>query len=190
VGPAGFIPGETVEDAIFRAGPRRLEAMGLPRDIRPSRRRRDDARREADVATRDYLEVVHAVLRAKVERNISLKAHRASASMSIARRAVDNLRKILEGGRAGRIFFVRVDMENSSHTAVTLDVFETLWQQGYPPDRRGAAVGALPQRGGSGPPQTALRPPRIRLVKGRVSGAQGDRLPEKRPTVDAAYAQG
>jgi proline dehydrogenase len=44
---------------------------------------------------------------------------------------VDNLRRILEpAGRAG-VFFVRIDMENSPYTAVTLDVFETMWQQGY-----------------------------------------------------------
>ena len=28
-------------------------------------------------------------------------------------------------------FFVRIDMEDSRYTQVTLDVFETLWQQGY-----------------------------------------------------------
>ena len=43
---------------------------------------------------------------------------------------VDNLRRILDpAGRHG--FFVRIDMENSAYTDVTLEVFETLWQQEY-----------------------------------------------------------
>jgi proline dehydrogenase len=41
---------------------------------------------------------------------------------------VDNLRRILEpAGRHG--FFVRIDMEDSALTEVTLDIFETLWGQ-------------------------------------------------------------
>ena len=32
---------------------------------------------------------------------------------------------------AAHDFFVRIDMENSPYTEVTLDVFETMWQQGY-----------------------------------------------------------
>jgi proline dehydrogenase len=43
---------------------------------------------------------------------------------------VDNLRRILDAG-AKHEFFVRIDMENSPFTQVTLDVFETMWQQGY-----------------------------------------------------------
>ena len=54
------------------------------------------------------------------------------ASMAEADRAtcVDNLRRILDPA-AAREFFVRIDMEDSRYTQVTLDVFDTLWQQGY-----------------------------------------------------------
>jgi proline dehydrogenase len=44
--------------------------------------------------------------------------------------AVDNLRTILERAEPAG-FFIRVDMESSKYTQVTLDIFETLWQQGY-----------------------------------------------------------
>jgi proline dehydrogenase len=42
----------------------------------------------------------------------------------------DNLRRILDRATSDE-FFVRVDMENSPYTQVTLDVFETMWQLGY-----------------------------------------------------------
>ena len=42
--------------------------------------------------------------------------------------AVDNLRKILERTEG---FFIRIDMESSAYTQVTLDIFEVLWDQGY-----------------------------------------------------------
>ena len=43
---------------------------------------------------------------------------------------VDNLRRILDPATEHG-FFVRIDMENSPYTDVTLQIFETLWGQGY-----------------------------------------------------------
>jgi len=43
---------------------------------------------------------------------------------------VDNLRRILDSAQR-HDFFVRIDMENSPYTEVTLEVFETMWQQQY-----------------------------------------------------------
>jgi proline dehydrogenase len=43
---------------------------------------------------------------------------------------VDNLRRILDPAQRHG-FFVRIDMENSPYTDVTLEVFETLWRQEY-----------------------------------------------------------
>jgi hypothetical protein len=42
---------------------------------------------------------------------------------------VDNLRRILEPASKCD-FFVRIDMENSPYTQRTLEIFETLWEQG------------------------------------------------------------
>ena len=44
--------------------------------------------------------------------------------------AVDNMRRILEPADQHG-FFVRIDMENSPYTDRTLQVLETLWQQGH-----------------------------------------------------------
>jgi proline dehydrogenase len=82
---------------------------------------------EADAATRDYLRIIDAIIASGIERNISLKMTQLGLDVDRAS-AVDNLRKILEKGDG---FFVRVDMESSSYTDVTLDIFETLWGQGH-----------------------------------------------------------
>jgi proline dehydrogenase len=84
---------------------------------------------EADAATRAYLSTMERVVAAGIGRGLSLKLTQLGLTIDRAT-CVDNLRRILD--RAGADdFFVRVDMENSPYTQVTLDVFETMWQQGY-----------------------------------------------------------
>src|SRR5207244_141333 len=84
---------------------------------------------EADAATREYVRLLDVIVRSGIERNISLKLTQLGVGIDRAT-CVDNLRRILEP--AGRHhFFVRIDMEDSAWTQMTLDVFETLWQQDY-----------------------------------------------------------
>src|SRR6185436_4936919 len=84
---------------------------------------------EADAATREYLRLMHVIVASGIERNVSLKLTQLGVTVDRAT-CVDNLRRILDpAGKHG--FFVRIDMENSPYTAVTLEVFETMWQQQY-----------------------------------------------------------
>jgi proline dehydrogenase len=119
-----FIAGETVEEAIVAA--RTLEAQGLHQTL--------DYLGEsiatlagADAATREYLRVIDAVKQSGIERNLSLKLTQLGLNVDRAT-AVDNMRRILDAADG---FFVRIDMENSPFTDVTLEVFETLWHLGY-----------------------------------------------------------
>ena len=121
-----FIAGETVEEAIAAA--RRLEAAGLLQTLDMLGESVATAA-EADAATRAYISVMDRIVDAGVGRNISLKLTQLGLSVDRAT-CVDNLRRILDSA-AARDFFVRVDMENSPITQVTLDIFETMWQQGY-----------------------------------------------------------
>src|SRR5437660_12692480 len=82
----------------------------------------------ADAATRDYIAVLHAVAASGIERNISLKLTQLGLDVDKAS-AIDNLRKILERAEPAG-FFVRIDMESSAYTDVTLEIFETLWRHG------------------------------------------------------------
>src|SRR5215468_705594 len=119
-----FIAGETVEEAILAA--RQVESAGLMQtlDFLGESVR---TLAEADAATRDYLRIIDAVIQAGIGRNLSLKLTQLGLDVDRAS-AVDNLRRILERAQD---FFVRIDMESSRYTGITLEIFETLWQQGY-----------------------------------------------------------
>jgi proline dehydrogenase len=119
-----FIAGETVDEAIAAA--RAVEAQGflqtldyLGESVR--------SLAEADAATRAYLRIIDAVVPSGIIRNLSLKLTQLGLDVDRAS-AVDNLRRILDRAEG---FFVRIDMENSPYTDVTLDTFETLWRYGY-----------------------------------------------------------
>ena len=121
-----FIAGETVAEAIDAA--RAIEARGMSHTL--------DLLGEsvtslegADAATRAYLATIQTIVDAGIERNVSLKLTQLGLDADKAS-AVDNLRKILERAEPAG-FFVRIDMEDSSYTEVTLDVFETLWHHGH-----------------------------------------------------------
>ncbi|MBI4264807.1 MAG: proline dehydrogenase family protein [Acidobacteria bacterium] len=121
-----FIAGDTIEEAIDAA--RRLQAQGLhlTLDYLGERVRTLE---EAAAATGEYVRLMDVIVASGIERNVSLKLTQLGIDVDRAT-CVDNLRRILEpAARHG--FFVRIDMENSPYTAVTLEVFETLWQQQY-----------------------------------------------------------
>ena len=121
-----FIAGETVEEAVAAA--REVEAAGMTQTL-DYLGESVASMAEADQATRAYLRVIESIGAAGIGRNISLKLTQLGLTVDKAT-SVDNLRRILDAG-AAQDFFVRVDMENSPFTAVTLDIFETMWQQGY-----------------------------------------------------------
>jgi proline dehydrogenase len=121
-----FIAGESIDAAIEAS--RRLQQRGflLTLDYLGESVRTLE---EATAATREYVRLIDVIVAAGIERNISLKLTQLGVDVDRAT-CVDNLRRILEP--AGRHdFFVRIDMENSPYTEVTLEVFETLWQQQY-----------------------------------------------------------
>jgi proline dehydrogenase len=120
-----FIAGENVEDAI--AAVRQIESGGMHHTLdylgesvaTPS---------AAGTATREYLMLIEAVHRAGIEKNLSIKLTQLGLDIDRAI-CVDNLRTILAAAeRCG--FFVRIDMESSKYTEVTLQIFETVWSYG------------------------------------------------------------
>jgi len=121
-----FIAGETVEEAIDDARALQARGMLLTLDYLGESVTSAEA---AAAATREYVRLIDVIVASGIERNISLKLTQLGVDVDRAT-CVDNLRRILDpADRHG--FFVRIDMENSPYTAVTLDVFETMWQQQY-----------------------------------------------------------
>jgi proline dehydrogenase len=121
-----FIAGETEEEAIHAA--REIQARGLllALDYLGESVRTVE---EAVAATREYVRLIDVLVASGIERNLSLKL--TQLGIDIDRTVcIDNLRRILDPAQRHG-FFLRIDMENSPYTQVTLDVFETLWQQHY-----------------------------------------------------------
>ena len=176
-----FIAGETVDEAIAAA--RIIEASGLQQTLDLLGESVANMA-EADAATRAYMDVLDKIVASGVGRNISLKLTQLGLSLDRAT-CVDNLRRILDIAQQHG-FFVRIDMENSPFTQVTLDVFETMWQQGY----RNAGVvlqSCLPRSVADAKRMNELGA-RVRIVKGAYKEPRGVAYQEK-AQVDAAFLE-
>jgi len=174
-----FIAGETVDEAIAAA--RTIEAAGMRLTL-DYLGESVGTMGEAERATKAYLAVIDRIGASGVERNISLKLTQLGLTIDRAT-SVDNVRRILDAGNAHG-FFVRLDMENSPFTQVTLDIFETIWQQGY----RNAGVvlqSYLPRSTGDARRMNALGA-RVRLVKGAYKEPRSVAYQSK-ADVDAAF---
>jgi len=176
-----FIAGETIAEAVDVA--RALEARGLTQTLDHLGESVSNLA-DADAATRDYLGIVDAVVAASVGRNISLKLTQLGLDVDKAS-AIDNLRKILDRAEPAG-FFVRIDMENSPYTEVTLEIFETLWQQGY--RQIGVVLQSALYRSEKDLARINALGARIRLVKSAYKEPRSVAHQHKE-AVDAAYAR-
>jgi proline dehydrogenase len=154
-----FIAGETVEEAIDAA--RSIQSQGLLLTL-DYLGESVHTLEEADAATREYVSLLQVIVASGIERNISLKLTQLGAGIDRAT-CVDNMRRILEPARKHG-FFVRIDMENSPWTQLTIDVFETLWQQDY--RNIGIALQAALYRTEQDAQRMNELGARVRLVKG------------------------
>jgi len=154
-----FIAGETVDEAIPAARALQARGLHLTLDYLGESVRTMD---EATAATSEYLRLIDVIVASGIERNISLKLTQLGVDIDRAT-CVDNLRRILEPGQRHG-FFVRMDMENSPYTDLTLDVFETLWQQQY--RNIGLALQAALRRTEADVRRMNELGARVRLVKG------------------------
>ena len=174
-----FIAGETIEEAIAAARTIRASGMMLTLDYLGESVATMAA---ADAATRAYLGVIERVVAADIDRNISLKLTQLGLTIDRAT-CVDNLRRILDAA-APHDCFVRVDMENSPFTDATIEIFATMWQQGY----RNVGVvlqSYLPRSLDDARRMNALGA-RVRLVKGAYKEPRSVALQSK-ADVDAAF---
>jgi proline dehydrogenase len=176
-----FIAGESVDEAIDAA--RAVEARGLMHtlDLLGESVTNLD---EAAAATRAYLAVIDAIARAGIGRGLSLKLTQLGLDVDKAT-AVDNLRRILERAEPAE-FFVRIDMENSPYTDVTLEIFETLWQQGH--RRIGVVLQSALYRSEQDLERMNALGASVRLVKGAYKEPKSVAY-QKKQDVDAAYVR-
>jgi proline dehydrogenase len=176
-----FIAGETTAEAIAAA--RAVEGRGLSQTLDYLGESVSSAA-AADQATREYLEVIDDVVAAGVGRNISLKLTQLGLDLDRVT-AIDNLRRILEPATTHG-FFVRIDMENSPYTEMTLDVFETLWGLGY--RNLGVVLQSALTRTPADLERVLTIGARVRLVKGAYK-EPASVAHQLKAEVDAAYVQ-
>jgi len=176
-----FIAGERVEEAIEAA--RAVESRGMMHTLDLLGESVTDLDK-AEVATRDYLTVIDAIAAAGIGRGVSLKLTQLGLDVDKAM-AVDNLRRILERAEPAD-FFVRIDMENSPYTDVTLEIFETLWQHGH--RRIGVVLQSALLRSEKDLARMLALGAGVRLVKGAYKEPKTVAYQSK-ADVDAAYAR-
>ena len=176
-----FIAGETVEETIAAVADLPGRGLRLTLDYLGESVASFD---EASAAARDYGRIIDAIVRSGIERNISVKLTQLGLDVDRAT-AVDNMRRILEPADQHG-FFVRIDMENSPYTDRTLQVLETLWQQGH----RG--IGTVIQSCLTRSPRDVERlnalGVRVRLVKGAYKEPKTVAFQGK-DRVDAAFIE-
>jgi proline dehydrogenase len=176
-----FIAGERIEEAIACA--RRLQARGMLLTL-DYLGESVATLEEATAATREYLRLLEVIVASGIERNISLKVTQLGIDVDRAT-AVDNLRRILDPAQKHG-FFVRIDMEESAYTDITLEVFETLWQQGY--RNVGVALQAYLYRTDKDVRRMNELGARVRLVKGAYKEPPAVAY-QRKADVDAAFVR-
>jgi len=176
-----FIAGENVEDAIAAVRPLASRGLLLTLDYLGESVATTE---EADQATRDYRKILQAIAVADIERNVSVKLTQLGLDVDRAT-CVDNLRRILDPA-VEHGFFVRIDMESSAYTDVTLQVFETIWGQGY--TNIGLVLQSYLMRTPADMQRAIALGARIRLVKGAYKEPKTVAFQQK-ADVDAAYVR-
>jgi proline dehydrogenase len=174
-----FIAGESIEEAIAAA--REVEGRGFLQTL-DYLGESVTSLAAADAATREYLRIIDAVVASGIGRNLSLKLTQLGLDVDRAS-AIDNLRRIFDSADG---FFLRIDMESSAYTDVTLDIFETLWNHGY--RNMGVVLQSELHRSEKDARRVIALGARIRLVKGAYREPKAIAY-QKKADVDAAYVR-
>jgi proline dehydrogenase len=174
-----FIAGETIPDAI--AAIREIEAQGMHHTL-DHLGESVSTLAAAETATGEYLNLIEVMDGAGVEKNLSLKLTQLGLDIDKAM-CVDNLRRILAAAdKCG--FFVRIDMESSQYTEMTLEIFETVWRHGS--HNVGVVLQSCLYRTEQDVERVNKLGARIRLVKGAYREPKSVAYQQK-SDVDAAY---
>lgn len=120
-----FVAGETADSAIDAV--RALNAQGMTASL--DFLGEDVLERDAAIATREaYIAVLERIRKTGAQSNVSVKM--SAMGLLIDRAfALDNLTRILHYAQRNADPFVRIDMEGSAVTQVTLDLFERAYAQ-------------------------------------------------------------
>ena len=176
-----FIAGESVEEAVECVKDLPGKGLLLTLDYLGESVSSSAA---ASAAAADYVQIIDAIVKSGVERNVSLKLTQLGLDVDKAT-AVDNMRRILEPADANG-FFVRIDMENSPYTDATLDILDTLCRQGH--RNVGTVIQSYLKRSADDIRRLNALGARVRLVKGAYKEPKNVAY-QKKAEVDAAFIE-
>lgn len=175
-----FVAGETAEQALAAA--QQLNAQGafvtldyLGENVTMPA--------EASAVRQTYVDLLHEIARRDLRCNVSIKL--TALGLDIDREtAVANLRTILQAARA-HDNFVRLDMEGTDYTQVTLDLFEQMYVgEGY--TNVGVVLQSYLYRTASDVARANQLYARVRLCKGAYKEPPHLAYPQK-ADVDQSY---
>jgi proline dehydrogenase len=181
LGAARFVAGETLDQAI--GATRALNARGLKVTLdHLGESVRDE--QEANRARDSYLQILEAVALNNLDANVSLKPTMMGAAID-AELGYRNIRQVVEQA-AGHHNFVRIDMEDTPYTDLTLDLFRRLWDEF--PGHVGVVLQAYLYRTPEDLQALSDQPRNFRIVKGAYMEPPSVAYPSK-ADVDDAYVR-
>jgi proline dehydrogenase len=178
---ARFVAGETLEEALVAI--ERLHAAGYRTTVDilgESITSADHARHATDL----YLRTLDALAAAGLDRNVSVKLSQMGLGFD-ADLCRQNVARILARA-AEHGAFVRIDMEDSSTTDATLELWRALRPINHGRGESGVVIQAALRRSGADVDGLVTEEARIRLCKGAYVEPPDVAYPDK-ADVDAAY---
>lgn len=174
-----FIAGETLDDALNAV--RQLNQQGIFATLDHLGEHTEDLQ-AAEQSTVDVLRILDAIKAGSLASNVSIKLSQLGLVLD-AEMAYTNLIRILERARQLQTF-IRVDMEDSTLTQITLDLVERAHAAGY--DNVGTVIQSYLYRSEGDVKSLAGKGINIRLVKGAYKEPASVAYPKK-ADVDAAF---
>lgn len=168
-----FVAGETPEEAMQAV--QQLNREGIFTTLDNLGENTTDLQAAASAAE-ETLHILERIDRSGLNSNVSIKLTQLGAAIDVEQ-AYRNLLRILAKARETQNF-VRVDMEDSSLTQVTLNLVERAWDEGY--KNIGAVIQAYLYRSEDDVRRLIERGIPIRLVKGAYKEPADLAYPRKR----------
>ena len=181
VGAARFVAGETLDSCV--AVLRKLNDAGLYANTTLLGEAIPDAEGAA-VVTAEYEAIIERLVTEKLRANVALKLTHLGLAFDeeVAYANVERL-----AARAGELgTFVRIDMEQSEYTEVTLRLYERLRDAGH--DSVGTVLQSYLYRTSADLDRLLPRAPNLRIVKGAYLEPESIAYPDK-ADVDRVYLE-
>jgi proline dehydrogenase len=175
-----FVAGEIVDEAVEAI--RQINADGATASF-DHLNESVSSDREAEQEVREYLRILSKIDESGIRSNVSIKLTQFGLEVD-SELAYKNARRVVaEAARRGN--FVRVDMESSSVTQITIDIFKRLREE-FQLNDVGIVLQSYLRRTYDDAQQLVKLPARIRICKGAYNEPPEVAFPDKKD-VDANY---